>query len=179
MLEAIRLVIERWFNDRLAATQESDEHLTPEVKQKLSAELIKSRRYTAKGTTERKYRIRASGRYYMVDLQKKRCECNEFDLDQMPCSHAIAAITEANESVEDYVHSYYWRSSLVDTYSGDVNHLPPIENWNIPFEIASELVLPNLSQRQAGRPRKTRVRSACERPTQSTSTAGASSSRKK
>ncbi|XP_057802984.1 uncharacterized protein LOC131018277 [Salvia miltiorrhiza] len=179
MLEAVRLVVEQWFNDRLAAAQESDENLTPEAKQKLSAELVKSRRYTAKRTTERKYRVRASGRHYMVDLQKQSCECNEFNEDQMPCSHAIAAITEANESVEDYVHSYYWNSSLVDTYSGDVNHLPPIENWNIPFRIASQLVLPNLSRRQAGRPKETRVRSAGERPTQNTSTAEASTSSKK
>ncbi|XP_057791781.1 uncharacterized protein LOC131008735 [Salvia miltiorrhiza] len=68
MLEAIRLVIEQWFNDRLAAAQESDEHLTPEANQKLSAELVKSHRYTAKRTAERKYRIRASGHQYMVDL---------------------------------------------------------------------------------------------------------------
>ncbi|XP_057811392.1 uncharacterized protein LOC131025609 [Salvia miltiorrhiza] len=179
MLEAVRLVIEQWFNDRLVAAQESDENLTPEAKQKLSAELVKSRRYIAKRTTERKYRVRASGRHYMVDLQKQSCECNEFNLDQMPCSHAIAAITEANESVEDYVHSYYWNSSLVDTYSRVVNHLPPIENWNIPFQIASQLVLPNLSRRQAGRPKETRVQSAGERPTQNTSTAEASTSSKK
>ncbi|XP_057787664.1 uncharacterized protein LOC131004914 [Salvia miltiorrhiza] len=74
MLEAVRLVIEQWFNDRLAAAQESDENLTPEAKQKLSAELVKSRRYTAKRTTERKYRVRASGRHYMVDLQKQSCD---------------------------------------------------------------------------------------------------------
>ncbi|XP_057808537.1 uncharacterized protein LOC131023017 [Salvia miltiorrhiza] len=97
MLEAIRLVIEQWFNDRLAAAQESDENLTPEAKQKLSAELVKSRRYTAKRTTEGKYRIRASGRHYMVDLQEQSCECNEFDLDQMPCSHAIAAMRRTSQ----------------------------------------------------------------------------------
>ncbi|XP_057791782.1 uncharacterized protein LOC131008766 [Salvia miltiorrhiza] len=74
MLEVVRLVIEQWFNDRLAAAQESDENLTPEAKQKLSAELVKSRRYTAKRTTERKYRVRASGRHYMVDLQKQSCD---------------------------------------------------------------------------------------------------------
>ncbi|XP_057811370.1 uncharacterized protein LOC131025588 [Salvia miltiorrhiza] len=176
MLEAIRMVLEQWFNDRLASAEESDDLLTPEAKQKISAEISKSRRYTAKRTSERKYRVRAGDRRFMVDLQAKSCECNEFDLDGMPCSHAIAAITEAKEPVEDYVEAYYLRSSLVQTYSGAVNHLPPLEHWEIPFEVASDIILPNLSRRQAGRPRESRIPSAGERPTQRTTTADASSS---
>ncbi|XP_057770690.1 uncharacterized protein LOC130990475 [Salvia miltiorrhiza] len=176
MLEAIRMVLAQWFNDRLASAEESDDLLTPEAKQKISAEISKSRRYTAKRTSERKYRVRAGDRRFMVDLQAKSCECNEFDLDGMPCSHAIAAITEAKEPVEDYVEAYYLRSSLVQTYSGPVNHLPPLEHWEIPFEVATDIVLPNLSRRQAGRPRESRIPSAGERPTQRTTTADASSS---
>ncbi|XP_057775006.1 uncharacterized protein LOC130993985 [Salvia miltiorrhiza] len=176
MLEAIRMVLEQWFNDRLASAEESDDLLTPEAKQKISAEISKSRRYTAKRTSERKYKVRAGDRRFMVDLQAKSCECNEFDLDGMPCSHAIAAITEAKEPVEDYVEAYYLRSSLVQTYSGPVNHLPPLEHWEIPFEVATDIVLPNLSRRQAGRPRESRIPSAGERPTQRTTTADASSS---
>ncbi|XP_057811352.1 uncharacterized protein LOC131025571 [Salvia miltiorrhiza] len=137
MLEAIRMVLEQWFNDRLASAEESDDLLTPEATQKISAEISKSRRYTAKRTSERKYRVRAGDRRFMVDLQAKSCECNEFDLDGMP---------EAKEPVEDYVEAYYLRSSLVQTYSGPVNHLPPLEHWEIPFEVATDIVLPNLSR---------------------------------
>ncbi|XP_057790777.1 uncharacterized protein LOC131007882 [Salvia miltiorrhiza] len=172
MLEAIRMVLEQWFNDRLASAEESEDLLTPEATQKISAEISKSRRYTAKRTSERKYRVRAGDRRFMVDLQAKSYECNEFELDGMSCSHAIAAITEANEPVEDYVEAYYKRSSLVQTYSGSVNHLPPLEHWEIPFEIATDIVLPNLSRRQAGRPRESRIPSAGERPTQRTTTSG-------
>ncbi|XP_057811833.1 uncharacterized protein LOC131026075 [Salvia miltiorrhiza] len=128
------------------SAEESEDLLTPEATQKISAEISKSRRYTAKRTSERKYRVRAGDRRFMVDLQAKSCECNEFDLDDMPCSHAIAAIIEANEPVEDYVEAYYKLSSLVQTYSGSVNHLLPLEHWEIPFEIATDIVLPNLSR---------------------------------
>ncbi|XP_057789843.1 uncharacterized protein LOC131006719 [Salvia miltiorrhiza] len=163
-------------NAHLRLAEESNDLLTPEATQKISAEISKSRRYTAKRTSERKYRVRAGDRRFMVDLQAKSCECNEFDLDGMPCSHAIAAITEAKEPVEDYVEAYYLRSSLVQTYSGSVNHLPPLEHWEIPFEVATDIVLPNLSRRQAGRPRESRIPSAGEWPTQRTTTADASSS---
>ncbi|XP_057808546.1 uncharacterized protein LOC131023027 [Salvia miltiorrhiza] len=167
MLEAIRMVLEQWFNDRLASAEESDDLLTPEATQKISVEISKSRRYTAKRTSERKYRVRVGDRRFMVDLQAKSCECNEFDLDGMP---------EAKEPVEDYVEAYYLRSSLVQTYSGSLNHLPPLEHWEIPFEVATDIVLPNLSRRQAGRPRESRIPSAGERATQRTTTADASSS---
>ncbi|XP_057811880.1 uncharacterized protein LOC131026128 [Salvia miltiorrhiza] len=108
------LVLEQWFNDRLTVAQESDELLTPEASQKISAEISKSRHYTAKRTTARKYRVRAGGRHFMVDLQERSCECNEFNLDSMP---------EANESVSDYVDTYYKRSSLIDTYSGAFDYM--------------------------------------------------------
>ncbi|XP_057770948.1 uncharacterized protein LOC130990736 [Salvia miltiorrhiza] len=170
MLEAIRMVLEQWFNDRLASAEESDDLLTPEATQKISAEISKSRRYTAKRTSERKYRVCAGDRRFMVDLQAKGCECNEFDLDGMPA---------AKEPVEDYVEAYYLRSSLVQTYSGPVNHLPLLEHWEIPFEVATDIVLPNLSRRQAGRPRESRIPSAGERPTQRTTIADASSSLEK
>ncbi|XP_057780071.1 uncharacterized protein LOC130998674 [Salvia miltiorrhiza] len=156
MLEAIRMVLEQWFNDRLVAAQESDELLTLEATQKISAEISKSRCYTTKRTTDRKYRVHAGGRHFMVDLQ-----------------------SEANESVSDYVDTYYKRSSLIDTYSSAVNHLPPLQHWQNPLQIATITVLQNLSWRQAGRPRESRVPSAGERPSQRTTRAEASSSSKK
>lgn len=94
----------------------------------------------------------------------------------MPTKYNLSFRSEAKEPVEDYVEAYYLRSSLVQTYSGPVNHLPPLEHWEIPFEVATDIVLPNLSRRQAGRPRESRIPSAGERPTQRTTTADASSS---
>ncbi|XP_057809057.1 uncharacterized protein LOC131023529 [Salvia miltiorrhiza] len=162
MLEAIRMVLEQWFNDRLASAEESDDLLTPEATQKISAEISKCRRYTAKRTSERKYRVRAGDRRFMVDLQAKSCECNEFDMDGMPLRRKSQ-----------------WKLTTCGVHwfkHTPVQHLPPLEHWEIPFEVATDIVLPNLSRRQAGRPRESKIPSAGERPTQRTTTADASSS---
>jgi len=92
MLEAIRIVIEKWFSERLAAAQRSRDHLTEEAHRKIAAEVQRSRRYTAERTSDRKYKIRAGDRRLLVDLRRKTCECGAFELDELPCAHAIAAI---------------------------------------------------------------------------------------
>ena len=92
MLESIRMVIERWFNDRRGAAQRSTDHLTEEAHRKLAADVHLSRRYTARRTAAGQYRVQAGQRTLLVNLPEKNCECGAFQLDEMPCSHAIAAI---------------------------------------------------------------------------------------
>ena len=92
MLEAIRLVMEKWFSERLAAAQRSEDHLTEEAHRKIAAEVRRSRRYTVKRTSGRKYKVKAGDRRLLVDLRTKTCECGAFELDELPCAHAIAAI---------------------------------------------------------------------------------------
>ncbi|KAK2637523.1 hypothetical protein Ddye_032315 [Dipteronia dyeriana] len=42
------------------------------------------------------FSIKRSGKQWIVDLARKTCTCNKFQMDMFPCSHALAATMERN-----------------------------------------------------------------------------------
>ncbi|XP_057790840.1 uncharacterized protein LOC131007948 [Salvia miltiorrhiza] len=162
MLEAIRLVIEKWFSERLRAAQQNEEVLTAEAGKRIAIEVQKSRRYTAQRLSGIKYKVQTADRSFKVDLEKKKSECRVFQLDQLPCSHSIAAISEAGDTIAEYVDSYYTNEFLIDTYSDEVNNLPPRHQWLVPEHIAEQVVLPLIVKGQSGRPKEGRHRGGGE-----------------
>lgn len=62
----------------------------------------------------------------------------------------------------DYVSHYFRQSTLVATYSPNIEHVPHPDNWVVPETVARYIVRPPLSVRQAGRPRQSRARSTVE-----------------
>ncbi|KAH6811237.1 hypothetical protein C2S51_024999 [Perilla frutescens var. frutescens] len=85
-------------------------------------------------------------------IRHKSCKCREFQLDLMPCSHAVAAIMKNGESILDYVSSYYTMDNWRETYEGSVRSLPHQDEWVVPAHIAQQKVTPLIVTRQAGRP---------------------------
>ncbi|XP_057807128.1 uncharacterized protein LOC131021814 [Salvia miltiorrhiza] len=162
MLEAIRIVIEKWFSERLRAAQQIEQGLTAEAGKRVAIEVQKSRRYTAQRLSGMKYKVQTADRSFKVDLEKKKCECRVFQLDQLPCSHSIAAISEAGDTIAEYVDSYYTNEFLIDTYSREVNNLPPRRQWLVPKHIAEQVVLPLIVKGQSGRPKEGRHRGGGE-----------------
>ncbi|XP_057795182.1 uncharacterized protein LOC131011390 [Salvia miltiorrhiza] len=162
MLEAIRLVIEKLFSERLRAAQQNEKVLTAEPGKRVAIEVQKSRRYTAQRLSGRKYKVQTADRSFKVDLEKKKCECRAFQLDQLPCSHSIAAISEAGDTIAEYVDSYYKNEFLIDTYSDEVNNLPPRHQWLVPEYIAESVVLPLIIKGQSGGPKEGKHRGGGE-----------------
>ncbi|XP_057775123.1 uncharacterized protein LOC130994105 [Salvia miltiorrhiza] len=162
MLETIRLVIKKWFNERLRAAQQSEEPLSAEVGKMVAIEVQKSRRYTTQRLSGRKYKVQTGDRSFKVDLEKKKCECRAFQLDQLPCSNSIAAISEAGDTIAEYVDAYYTNEFLIDSYSSEVNNLPSRHQWLILEYIAESVVLPLIVTGQSGRPKEGRHRGGGE-----------------
>ena len=43
----------------------------------------------------------------IVDLKERACTCNKFQLDQLPCEHALAVLRELNQEPYTYCSPYY------------------------------------------------------------------------
>ncbi|XP_019267096.1 PREDICTED: uncharacterized protein LOC109244454 [Nicotiana attenuata] len=85
-------------------------------------------------------------------IENNRCTCGQFQLDELPCAHALAALRHRNESYENYCSPYYTRESLLKTYEIPVEPLPDESKWNVPQHIAEEVVMPPTGKRQSGIP---------------------------
>ncbi|XP_070050722.1 uncharacterized protein [Nicotiana tomentosiformis] len=91
---------------------------------------------------------------FIICLQNKRCSCGQFQLDELPCAHALTFLRHMNESYENYCSPYYTRESLLHTYEIPVDPLPDKSKWNVPQHIVEEVVMPLTGKRQPERPQK-------------------------
>ncbi|KAL0541309.1 hypothetical protein IC582_021351 [Cucumis melo] len=53
----------------------------------------------------------------VVNLQTKECTCKEFQAEQLPCSHAIAAARDRNINVYSLCANYYTNECLLAAYA--------------------------------------------------------------
>ncbi|KAH6766278.1 hypothetical protein C2S52_017261 [Perilla frutescens var. hirtella] len=127
LIEVVRDVIEKWFDERRAKAVSRDHILTEFAYTKL-------------------YR------------QMRTCECGEFQLDQMPCSHTAAAIRIAGD-IYDYVDQCFKQVTLCLAYHDRVRSVPSQDEWT--FTSTFRVCLPK-SVPQAGHPKEGRYRSAGE-----------------
>ena len=44
---------------------------------------------------------------YVVDLEKKHCTCNVFDIDKIPCIHAIVAAKRSKRDENRYIDAFH------------------------------------------------------------------------
>ncbi|KAH6781772.1 hypothetical protein C2S51_007065 [Perilla frutescens var. frutescens] len=92
LIEVVRSVIERWFDQRRELAVSRDHMITEEAYRKLSKQVEKGRHFVVHQTTAYLHKVVDGDRSFVVDLQHHTCDCAEFQLDQMSCSHATAAM---------------------------------------------------------------------------------------
>ncbi|KAL8113473.1 hypothetical protein AgCh_020693 [Apium graveolens] len=53
---------------------------------------------------------------WTVNLATKYCTCNRFQMDQLPCAHAIAVLQKVNYNPYEYCSSYYIKQAMLAAY---------------------------------------------------------------
>ncbi|KAF4347545.1 hypothetical protein G4B88_023426 [Cannabis sativa] len=98
---------------------------------------------------------------FTINILERTCSCRRFQLDEIPCSHAIAVFAKRGLRAYDYVADYYKIATMKATYERTVHPLPNEREWTIPESI-ERIVWPPKSRKPARRPRKKRLRSKGE-----------------
>ncbi|XVF59200.1 hypothetical protein PTKIN_Ptkin07bG0256300 [Pterospermum kingtungense] len=98
-----------------------------------------------------------------VNLEQRTCLCRRFDLDLVPCSHAIAAIRKAKHDVYAYCADYFKTKNVRLMYANNIYPVGHPDNWQVSIQIKSKIVLPPLSRVSSGQPLTNRFPSARER----------------
>lgn len=92
---------------------------------------------------------------FVVDLDKRTCSCNFWELVGIPCRHAVAAINMKGDDPTTYVHDYYTKVYYQDCYDQVISPINGQNKWpktNYPE------ILPPQFKRGPGRPKKLRRR---------------------
>ncbi|XP_075086501.1 uncharacterized protein LOC142169168 [Nicotiana tabacum] len=154
LLEYMRTLLERWTNEKLLKAKGTFTYLGKKYNKELEDNMTLSQKLRVRALTDHIHTVIDGVKRYIVCLQNKRCSCGQFQLDELPCAHALAALWHMNESYENYCSPYYTRESLLHTYEIPVDPLPDESKWNVPQHIFEEVVIPPTGKRQPGRPQK-------------------------
>ncbi|KAL6523515.1 hypothetical protein OROGR_017118 [Orobanche gracilis] len=162
LVEAVRLVLENWFDDRRQKAARDRQEYPEEVIRKLRLQVDRSRAYTVARVDANIFKVETSTRSVIVDLKAWSYECMEFQFDLTPCSHAVATIQNADMSISQFIASFYKWTAMEDAYRVHIARVPHKNNWVLPTNVANIEVLPNKAIRMPGRPRLSRRKSGGE-----------------
>ncbi|XP_070014667.1 uncharacterized protein [Nicotiana sylvestris] len=155
----MRTLLERWTKEKLSKAKGTFTYLGHKYNKELEDNSTLSQKLRVRASTDHIHTVLDGVKRYIVCLENKKCSCGQFQLDELPCAHALAALRHRNETYENYCSPYYTRKSLLLTYEMPVNPLPDEGKWEVPQHILDGVVKPQAGdKRQSGRPHKERYK---------------------
>ncbi|XP_059289255.1 uncharacterized protein LOC132042744 [Lycium ferocissimum] len=157
-MDYMRQLIETWNEKHSEEGRNTFTDLTNEYNEAYEDNKELSHRMTVRASTEFLHTVTDGMKRFSVCLRSKICSCGRFQLDEIPCGHALAAIMYRHQHGEDYCSAYYSNKNFKDTYAIPVEPLPCESTWEIPFDVLEQIVLPPDSKRPPGRPSLKRMK---------------------
>ncbi|KAH6811026.1 hypothetical protein C2S51_024788 [Perilla frutescens var. frutescens] len=163
MLESFRKIVEEWFVERRAAAKMWDHLLTEPIVDKLSKNVEQGQCFSVRCTTlAHLWNVEVGMKSFMVNLHHRTCDCREFELDLIPCSHVAAAIRFSGGNTYESVDRCYKMETIVSMYDSVIMGLPSPEDWIDPSDGYPHVRAPVITK-QAGRPRISRAHGVLKR----------------
>ena len=106
------------------------------------------------------------GDRYSVNLASRTCSCRRWELNGIPCSHAMSAIALTKEPPESFVYECYFNKTFMRVYEPIIYPLNSEHLWK---DLKKGSVLPIEHIKLLVRPKKVRRRESDDPPTSTSS----------
>ncbi|XP_016432395.1 uncharacterized protein LOC107759043 [Nicotiana tabacum] len=136
LLEYMRTLLERWTNKKLLNANGTFTYLGKKYNKELEDNRTLSQKMRVRGSTDYIHTVIDGVKLFIVCLQNKRYSFVQFQLDELPYPHVLAALRHRNESYENHCPSYYTMEILLYTYETPLDPLPDESKWDMPQYIA-------------------------------------------
>ncbi|XP_018435571.1 uncharacterized protein LOC130505574 [Raphanus sativus] len=161
LLESIRLMMTRWFATRKHDAELMKTSLTRGVEKVLEGRIPIANILKVQAIDIHQSQVTGVSSLHVVNLTQKTCSCRRFDLEKLPCAHAIAAAEARKISCISLCQHYYRKQNLYNAYYTAV--MPKDDTAPIPEKIAKMICLPPEVRQPPGRPKKSRHKSVLEK----------------
>lgn len=164
LIDVIRQTVGRWFATRRQSAESCTEMTTPNVDALIQAKYGEATKYGCYVLDAKRllFEIQWNQEREVVCLVDRSCTCKEFDIEEIPCVHAIAATKMAKMNpaslVSKYYSTEYWNTAYEETIYPIVDH----EHCEIPSCITSIECNPPIKRKRTGRLPKARIRGSME-----------------
>ncbi|KAK1558913.1 hypothetical protein Q3G72_008201 [Acer saccharum] len=135
LLEFIRRMVMRRFQERKKECEQWNSVLPPKVNAKILKNGKESRMLTIIAAGNKEYEILGPNEGYAINLGEYSFQCGSWQVSGIPCRHAMAAIShhcgkvEVKEIVNEYVHQSLTKSAYLQTYQGMIHPIPDQKRW--------------------------------------------------
>ncbi|XP_049402862.1 uncharacterized protein LOC125866619 isoform X2 [Solanum stenotomum] len=126
--------------------------LTPSMEEKLQDETSKAISLQVLHSHGSTFEVRGEA-VDIVDIDNWNCTCKAWQLNGLPCCHAIAVLERLGRSPYEYCSRYFTTESYHLTYSESINPIPLLEKPVIAEVDMEILVSPPPTKRPPGRPK--------------------------
>ncbi|XP_047264264.1 uncharacterized protein LOC107865398 [Capsicum annuum] len=156
--EQVRILFGVWNRkNRDRSSFLSKKSLGGRFQQILQLNEAKSSRMMIRESTNYIYDVYEEGRKYIIRLDNRTYNCGRFQLDEIPCEHAIVVLKSKHvKEMKSYYSDYYKKETLVKTYEMSLCPMPDKQDWHVPPEVFEDVLLPPKYKRPLGRPKKGR-----------------------
>ena len=89
---------------------------------------------------------------YVVDLEKRHSTCNVFDIDKIPCIHAIAAAKYIKRDENRYVDTSHLTETWAKAYAENTHPGGELSTSTYPANIDELSCPPTATKKRSGRP---------------------------
>ena len=158
----IQAKMSEWFNNRRVEASKIKTLLTPSVEKTLRERHNKAGFLTATRLNTVEFQVTGGEATVIVNIGARSCTCRVFDLEQIPCEHAISCCREAGMSLYDLCSKYYRTEVWALAYAETIYPVPDTSQWDIPNHVKEILLLPPRVQPKRGRPKQKRIPSIGE-----------------
>ncbi|XP_013694559.1 protein FAR1-RELATED SEQUENCE 6-like [Brassica napus] len=121
-LDEVRKVISRWFMERREHAMSLQTLFTPRVERTLTYRCKIGNTLTVQHINAYRSHVTGGALDCVVDIRERSCTCRKYDIDKIPCEHALASADKRpNLHLQTLVHPYYTKSNLSGAYAESVN----------------------------------------------------------
>ncbi|XP_010445492.1 PREDICTED: uncharacterized protein LOC104728162 [Camelina sativa] len=161
LLEVVRAMMTRWFSERRTDAMKLPTSLTRGVEKLLESRVEYARMLTVQDIEADQVQVTKGSSVHVVNLRHLKCSCRRFDLEKLPCAHAIAVAESRNISRISISHAYFHKLYLFNSYSTAI--MPRDFALPIPESVATEVCALPIPKQQPCRPKKSRFKSVLEK----------------
>ncbi|XP_075485253.1 uncharacterized protein LOC142524974 [Primulina tabacum] len=151
LLNSLQTLTTSWFSRYRNASVASTTNFTPTVESILRERFKNGMGYQVYELSHLEFVVQSATNSDIVDLESKKCTCRDFDIDKIPCSHAIVASYFCDVNFYSLCSEYY---SVMIWSLAYLEPIYPVLNQN-EWPLDDMLVLLPVIKRRRGRKNKT------------------------